>query len=159
MEKWWRGSLLLRELFASMWYYLKCLIKAPDSFVSLKRESLSARGLSRSQGEAVPSAIAVSNACWATCSLQEQPLGVLGLWRTKLSFFALNRGQRKLSPTSVPRGCSGLSHAALPEHAASWGRSETRRSSSYTAARAQTEKHIKIRKNTSKEYFYQQCGQ
>lgn len=158
MEERWRGSLLPRELFTSMWYYLKCLIKASDSFVSLKRESLSATGVPRSQGEAVPSAIAVSNACWATCLLQEWPLGVLGLWCTKLSFFALKRGQRKLSPTSVPRGCCGLSHAAPPEHTASWGWSEAR-SSSYAAARVQIEKHIKIRKNTSKEYFSLQCGQ
>lgn len=120
MEERWRGSLLPRELFTSMWYYLKCLIKASDSFVSLKRKSLSARGVPRSQGEAVPSAIAVSNVCWATCSHQERPLGVLGLWCTKLSFFALKRGQRKLSPTSVPRGCCGLSHAAPTEHTASW---------------------------------------
>lgn len=117
MEGQWSEGLLPRELFTSVGYYLKCLIKATDFFCKFEKKKPNCHRSQKAKGSTVSWVVALGKVCWVTYSFQEQPLEVVYLWCAVLSFFPLNMGQRKLSRTSVSSSCSGLSHTGRE-----WGR-------------------------------------
>lgn len=125
------GSLLAGELFNSMRYCLKCLIKATDFSCKFEKRKPDCHRRQKAKVWAVSSVVALSKVCWVTYSFQEQLLEPVCLWCTVFYFFPFSMGQRKLSWTS---------YVVAPVASPTLEGNEVRQSYSCTAAGAQIEK-------------------